>query len=243
MSGTSESDYSMDEENSNVLFLVAGQHIPAIKVVLSLKSSVFRDMFSGDINEPETRVIVIEDTSYEAFKTLIRFLYFDDLVLENENDFEVIRELYRLSDRYSVPKLGERVTIFLLTKSGKIIRDRAEGFENKWLIIKSIGKIAFELKINSLMDNVMRFVGKNLYHFLMRDSKGLNKLNDVTDGRFLELVANKCKDPYKQLNELKNSLKQIKMFECHRCRAVNQVHYVNTSTQCYKCKIFFCQSN
>ena len=234
MSETQESDYFMNEKNSNVMFYVDGQHLPAIKAVLSLKSSVFRDMFSGDINEPETRVIFIENTTYEAFKTLIQFLYFDDLVLKDENDFKVIRELYSLSDRYLVPKLGDRINTFLWSKSNKLNRDHDEKFENKWLIIKSIGKIAFELKINSLMDNVMRFIGKNLHHFLMRDSKGLNKLNGVTDGRFLELVANKCRDPYKQTNELRNSLKQIKMFECRRCHAVNHVQSVNCSTQWFQ---------
>ena len=243
MSGTPESEYFMNGENSNVMFLVDGKHLPAIKVLLSLKSDVFRDMFSGDINEPEVRVIVIEDTTYEAFKTLIRFLYFDELILKDDNDFEVIRELYRLSDRYLVPILGDRITSYLLTKSDKVIRDRNEDFETKWFIFKSIGKIAFELKIHCLMENVMIFIGKHLNHFLRTDSKDLNKLNDMTDGRLLELLANKCRNPYKQLTELKYSLNQVKMFECQRCRAVNQVHYVNTSTQCYRCKVFFCQSN
>ena len=172
--------------------------------------------------------------------------YFDELILKDDNDFKVIRELYRLSDRYLVPKLKDRITDLLNRKSDKVIRDPNEVFEDKWLIIKSIGKIAFELKIHCLMDKVMSFIGQHLDHFLRRDSKGLNKLNDVTDGRLLDVVSNKCRTYErinKKFNELKDSLKQVKMFECQRCRAVNQVCSVNTSTQCFNCKIFFCQSN
>ena len=75
--------YFMDEEMSDVLFIVEGQTIPALKAFLSDKSRVFSAMFSGEFKESKGKEVVIKDTTYEAFKSFIRFLYCDDLVLKD----------------------------------------------------------------------------------------------------------------------------------------------------------------
>ena len=62
------------------------------------------------------------------------------------------------------------------------------------------------------MDNVMSFIIKYLNHFLKRDSQGLKKLNDVTDGRFLDVLANNRTKLSNMLDRLKRGLKQVKMF-------------------------------
>ena len=239
MSGNLELDYIINEEKSDVVFFVEGQPIPAFKVVLSLKNRVFKDMFSGDINQSEARVIVIEDSTYEAFKTLIRFLYFDVLVLKDDTDIELIKELYKLSDKYLVPKLKDRITDLLLIKSEMAKEYSPEGFENKWLTIRRIGKIAFDLKITALMNNVMTFIDKHLGLFVKRDREGLNKLNDVTDGHFLYVMANKCRKLFDLLDRIRRCLKQVKMFECYRCQAINHVQSVSFSTKCSECKANF----
>ena len=113
MSETSEFDYLKGEQKSDVMFIVEEQTIPALKSVLSVISSVFRDMFSGNCNESKVEEIVIEDTTYEAFKTFIYFLYCDHLVLKDINDFELTQELYKLSEKYKVPQLSERLTLKL----------------------------------------------------------------------------------------------------------------------------------
>ena len=98
----------MDE--NPLVFVVEAQTIPVLKTVLTDKSRVFRAMFSGNSNESKVEVIVIEDTTYEAFNTFIRFLNCDLLVLKDKNDFQLIQELYRLSDKYEVPELEHRIT-------------------------------------------------------------------------------------------------------------------------------------
>ena len=69
-----EMDYFLNESVSDVVFIVEGQRVPALKVVLSLKSEVFRDMFSHNFRGFKDTDVVIEDTNYEAFKAFIRFL-------------------------------------------------------------------------------------------------------------------------------------------------------------------------
>ena len=97
----------------SVVFVVETQTIPAIKSVLKEKSPVFSAMFSGNSKYKE---IVIEDTTYEAFNTFIRFLNCDLLVLKDKNDFQLIQELYKLSDKYEVPELEHRLSRKLYKK-------------------------------------------------------------------------------------------------------------------------------
>ena len=109
MSENPELDYYMNDERSDIIFIVEGKRIPALKAFLSVKSRVFHAMFSGDFKESKDKEIVIEDTTYEAFKTFIEFLYCADFVL-TRNDYKLIRELYRLSDRYDVSRFERSIT-------------------------------------------------------------------------------------------------------------------------------------
>ena len=202
MSGTPEMDYFMNEKRSDVLFIVEGQPIPALKAFLSVKSRVFHTMFSGDFKE--SKEVVIKHTTYEAFKTFIRFLYCDDLEL-NYNDFEMIGELYRLSVRYEVSRLENRITDLLSHNSpsfpvywGECVS--GQDFQSQWHTIRLIARIAFELKITKLEDNVMAFIGHNFKHFPKKTNKELNELNDMTNDRLLELMANKFRSGEKPPN-------------------------------------------
>ena len=183
----------MGEQKSDVLFVVEGKTIPALKSFLAEKSIVFSAMFSGNFKESKDEEIVIEDTTYDAFKTFIRFLYCDYLILDMDIEYLMIEELYRLSDRYDVSRLGDKITVELTDRVQlnwpESVSD--EEFQKKWLPIKSIIRIAFDLKISRLIENVMTFIDMNLDHFLKRYNKELSELNDLTDGRLFHLMANK----------------------------------------------------
>ena len=96
MSGNREMDYYLVVKKSDVVFVVEGQTIPALKSFLSVKSRVFSAMFSGNFKESKDKEIVIEDTTYEAFNSIIRFLNCNHLFFVFDNDFDLIGELYRL---------------------------------------------------------------------------------------------------------------------------------------------------
>ena len=86
-----------------------------------------------------------------------------------------------------------------------------EQFRWKWPKMRLIARIAFELKINKLEKNVMKFIGDNFDHFLKKDNKELSELNDLTDGRLFDMMANKCRNVQndtEELNALKESLNQ-----------------------------------
>ena len=244
LSTNPELDYFMNEERSDVRFIVEVKPIPALKAFLSVKSRVFHAMFSGEFKESKDKEVVIEDTTYEAFKTFIRFLYNEDLVLKEDNDFELIRELYRLSDRYDVSRFEHKITEELmkgksrLFKWSKCVSD--DDFQKDWQKMHSIAKIGFELKITKLEDNVMAFIDKNFDHFLKKDNKELSELNDLTDGRLFHLMANKFKRREKVLNK---SLNQVLSYKCCMCGTVNDVKSFNTSSKCKKCWQLLCDFN
>ena len=180
MSGTPELDYFMNKEESDVVFVVEGKRIPALKTLLSVKSTVFCAMFSGHFREAKDKEVVIEDTTYEAFKAFIQFLYCDHLVLI-DNDLKLFRELYRLSDRYDVSLFQHKITDELikanshLFNGSKCVSD--ESFQKDWKKMQSIGRIGFEFKIQSLESNALAFIGRNLDHFLKRSLQELIELS------------------------------------------------------------------
>ena len=258
MSENPELDYFMNESVSDVVFMIEGQPLPSQKLFLSIKSKVFRAMFSEDYMESKVKVLIIEDTTYEAFKTFIRFLYCEELVLK-DNDFNLFPELYRLSDRYDVSRLHHRITDELYKKCVNIIESGQ--YVGVWPQMHSILKIAFEFKIEKLMDKVMEFIDKKLYHFLAQDNEVLIQLNDSTDGRLFPLMSNKCfvnqkkRNPNKEkindkLKEIHNlmakkciqlneRLRKFKRFNCDKCGALNQVKSIETSTKCKECDQLF----
>ena len=237
---------------SDVRFIVEGQPIPAVKTYLSIKSKVFRVIFSGKFKESNDKEIAIEDTTYEAFKTFIQFLYCEELVLKDDNDFKLIGELYRLCDRYDVSRLSVRLTDKLYEKSQTLIKSRKD-FKEVWPKMQSILLIAFEYKIEKLMDKVIQFIDEKFDHFIKEDNKVLIQLNDWTDGRLFTLMAINCSDDSsfnpspklqkfkqllilmtkkcKQLSEVIESLKKDKSFNCDKCGAIDHAQSIDTSTK------------
>ena len=84
MSETTEFAYLDGQDMFDVLFILQGQRLPAVKAFFSEKSKVFRAMFSGDFKEDKE--IVIEDTTYMAFRAFLIFLFDNNLVLDIDKD-------------------------------------------------------------------------------------------------------------------------------------------------------------
>ena len=172
-------DYFMNEDISDVVFVVEEQRIPAIKVILSLKSNVFRAMFSGKFKEAKDKEVVIEETNFEAFKTLIQFLYCDHLILKDCKDFPLIEEICKLSDRFDTTRIRQKVSDHLMA-----IKLSSDMTSLKW-----ITKIAFDYKLEELMAKVMTFIEKNVKWFAKRSDEELVALDILTHNEFLKVLA------------------------------------------------------
>ena len=154
-----EMDFFMNEKVCDVIFIVEGQRIPALKTVLSLKSEVFRVMFSHNFREFNDKEVEIKDTTYEAFKTFIRFLYCDELVFKDDNDLQLIEDVCKLSDKYQTSRLKAKI--------GKHLKKIESTLEN----IESFARIAFRYQIQDLIATVMAFIDKNISEFVKKNIK------------------------------------------------------------------------
>ena len=217
-------DYFMNESVSDVVFVVEGQRLPALKVLLSIKSKVFRAMFSGHFKESEVEEVVIEDTTYEAFKSLIQFLYCDRLVLKDDNDFKLIEEVCRLSDRYDVKKLLEKVDDLLMAMTLN---------HNDWVTFNSISKLAFDHNLQNMKSNVLSHIDQNFKDFIAKNEKHLVEYNVITDNHLVEMLAKN----YRRVNTELNGIKQdLEMRKCKRCLTIFPyvINHYPTCTICDK---------
>src|ERR1700712_3921483 len=154
-----EMDFLMNGTESDVVFVIEGQPLPAHKLMFRMKSKVFRAMFSGEFKETKDKEVVIEDTTFEAFKTLIQFIYCDRLVLKDDNDLELIHEVCKLGDRYEVPKLLEKVEDYLMTFALK----SSDSVTFNW-----ISKIVFDYKLTEVMAKVLAIIDENFKSFVKK---------------------------------------------------------------------------
>ena len=92
-----------DETLSDVSLVVGDRSIPAHRVVLASRSSVFRAMFQHNTKESEEGRVHISDSSYEAVAAMLKFMYCD--VPSEFDDVSPNEQLLIVGDKYDVPGL------------------------------------------------------------------------------------------------------------------------------------------
>ena len=85
-------------ESSDIKIICEGKEFPCHKLILSLRSSVFKRMFSSDWKSEPT--LPIKDVSADTMETFLKFLYTDELELD-----EINPNLLVLADKYDFKKL------------------------------------------------------------------------------------------------------------------------------------------
>ena len=99
---------------SDVSLVVGDRTIPAHRVVLASRSSVFRAMFEHNMKESGEGRVDISDCSYEAVAAMLKFMYCD---IPPEFDDDVSpNELLMVADKYDVPGLKRVCEDQLLAK-------------------------------------------------------------------------------------------------------------------------------
>jgi len=83
--------------------------IKAHKYILAASSPVFKAMFFGPMKENKD-VVEVKETSYEAFKKLIEYIYQVDIECKDISIVELY-DIVNLAERYDMPKLKEELKI------------------------------------------------------------------------------------------------------------------------------------
>lgn len=99
------------EQGADVRFSVGEQIFTAHRLVLAMRSSVFKAELYGPMREgSKQQLVTIEDMQPAVFKALLHFIYTDSL-LDNDDDhggdvrIEMIRHLIAAADGYAVDRL------------------------------------------------------------------------------------------------------------------------------------------
>lgn len=102
------------KEAVDVTFEVQGEEFPAHKLVLAVRSPVFKAMLYGPMMEKDSGHIAIDNMQPAVFKLLLLFIYNDSLpaaviddddLLDGDDKKEVARHLLVATDRYGMERL------------------------------------------------------------------------------------------------------------------------------------------
>lgn len=96
-------------EGADVSFNVKHEVFSAHKIILAMRSAVFKAEFYGPMRDEQRRSIIVEDMQPAAFRGLLYFIYkdllppMDDL---NEEEYEeMLRHLLVAADRYAMERM------------------------------------------------------------------------------------------------------------------------------------------
>ncbi|XP_054153866.1 uncharacterized protein LOC128952486 [Oppia nitens] len=163
-----ELDYLLNHTESDVQFLIDGQSFPAHKLLMSAKSDVFRSMFSGQWQESVDNKVEIRDTTPDAFKVMMVFIYTERLVFSNDNDLDHIRDVLKLGDRYQLKRLIK--TVEQSNKPYITVRN-----------IQLIGRLAFDYKLDELIGRLKRFIDNNLKELMNKPESEVIAINSAVN--------------------------------------------------------------
>ena len=98
------------EENADVTFSVGGETIGAHKILLAVRSPVFRAELYGPMKESKAQHVTVEDMQPAVFRALLHFIYTDSLPDDVDQNAgvsksDLIWHLLVAADRYAVDRL------------------------------------------------------------------------------------------------------------------------------------------
>ncbi|CAG2106320.1 unnamed protein product [Medioppia subpectinata] len=171
----------LNESESDVVFIIDGQRVPALKQVLGLKSEVFRAMFSGNFKESVDVEIPMEDMNAEAFKVMILYLYTDQLALNDGADMKLMVHVLKITDKYHLSRLMD--TIEKRLKPMVTLNN-----------LEIISKMAFNYPMKELRAFVEKFIADNSDQLLSKNMEELALLNEATNDYYLNVLVKSLKN-------------------------------------------------
>lgn len=97
------------EYEADVTFKVEGEVFPAHKIVLAMRSPVFKAELYGLMRNKRRQNITVEDMQPAIFKALLHFIYTDSLPstddLDGDENREMVKHLLVAADRYAMERM------------------------------------------------------------------------------------------------------------------------------------------
>ncbi|CAM0909179.1 unnamed protein product [Alopecurus aequalis] len=103
------SDLLEAQDGADVSFKVGGEIFPAHKIILVMRSPVFKAEFYVPMRSKSKRNVTIEDMQPPVFKALLHFIYNDSLPpmddLSDDENEEMVKHLLAAADRYAMERM------------------------------------------------------------------------------------------------------------------------------------------
>ena len=144
------------------------------KTVFLIKEALIKHGFKGEWLFGSS----IKYKSFDKFKTLIGYLYFDKFILKDEEDIELIQDLcttFLMAFKASFP-------FFYFI--GNHLKDRIT-VEN----LELISEIAFSYEIEGLIERVKQFIEQNLTEISEKCDEQLSRINTSTQNSLLFIIS------------------------------------------------------
>jgi len=182
-------NYFLNRKNSDITFVIDGIELPAHKLILSAKSSVFANLLQKNVND-----IVLKDIEINAFKALLKYFYRGKFPIENSTDINMIKEVFNLAKKYKVKRLM------------KTIEESLVHYLNLGNFIE-IFEFAIEQSLTDLKMNWRKFVNNNSYDIL-KDKLYLTNSSYTMECVLYSMRINESQiiDAIKTINESKPDL-------------------------------------
>ena len=130
---------------------------------MSTKSVFFCEMFA----ESDDKEITITDTTYEAFETMVGFIYTNKLVLKDDKDFDLIFKVCELSRKYQLLDLIQSIEIYFKTRLC---------FGN----LETVCRYAFHNDNAELIDLIKAFLDINYDDIAEKSKEEYDSINQIT---------------------------------------------------------------
>ena len=187
-----EMDYYLNEDLSDVCFVIDGQRMPAYKPLLSMKSYVFRAQFSGNFADSGQKEIQISDATVDGFKAMLWFLYREELFLVDQDSVELCLDVYNLSHKYQLYRLMKclenHIDIKVINKDN----------------FADIHLFACERQFDALVQISMNFMSNKIDEWIDQDLNKVIQLNDKTNNSLLAIIFNKYRNNRSKYNQMKS---------------------------------------
>ena len=163
------------KEGADVAFEVQGQEFPAHKLVLAMRSPVFKARLHGPMRDKDSNRIVIHNMQPAVLEVMLHFIYTDSLpVLDDMDKKEMTRHLLVAADEYGMERL-------------KLM---CESILSKELDVESVVTtfaLADQHSCSGLKDACVRFVASFAEINDVVTSKGYNQLKRSCPGTVMEM--------------------------------------------------------
>ncbi|CAM0882626.1 unnamed protein product [Alopecurus aequalis] len=172
------------KEIADVTLEVQEEEFPAHKLVLAMRSPVFKAELYGSMRGKDLNRIVIDNMKPAIFKALLRFIYTDSLpAMDDLEKKEMAGHLLVAADRYGMERL-------------KLI---CESILSKKLDVESVATtldLADQHSCSGLKDDCIRFIAS------------CTKINDVMTSKGYNLLKKTCPDTAIDMREKASRLRE-----------------------------------